>query len=282
MIYHSRSCYAHTHDPPYRQYIIDILAQDLQGGFFFFSRNRALAACALTSRSWSPRSRLHLYSSAHVTTRQIKRFIESLTLNPSSGHLVRHLELCGNQEPAYQNELILVPVELPHKIPNVVHISFSWVNLAVLHSSFFTYFHRFYTVRYITCYDMISSSLHRTAQLVQCFPRLERFLTGSWCGEFGLPLSPTALTMSRIYHKVRVPHLFYHYELGQEHVLGLFSPSTIVSLSINYWVQGGEGHGYDSVLLRECRNTLRHLVLTLKGLKDILDALYCTDVPCTC
>lgn len=243
------------------EHIIDILTQDIDP----HDRRQTLAACALTCRSWVRRSRLHLYSLGFVDTRQIKAFIASVTLNPSNGRFVRHLYLRGNDNrPEDQIDLILVPVQLPHKLPNLVHITFCDINLSVLHSSFFAHLRRFGKVRYITCDHTASSSLHRIAQLVRSFPRLERFHSERWRQADVKSLSPTPLTNSRIYHKVRIPHLVWLHLSGEEHVLGLFSPSAIVSLNIDYDVGGDH---YDSVLLllRECKDTLRHLTLWVKG-----------------
>lgn len=134
----------------------------------------------------------------------------------------------------HQADLILVPVQLPHRLPNLVHISFFNVNFAVLHSLFFAHLRRFDKVRYITCDSTTSSSLHRIAQLVRCFPGLERLHSDGWRQEDGKPLSATPLTNSRLYHKVRVPHLVWDHGFRQEHVLGLFSPSAIVP---EHWLQ---------------------------------------------
>lgn len=100
------------------EHIIDILAEDLANSYPP-KRNRVLSACALTCRSWYPRSRLHLYSTAHVDIRQIKTFVASLTLNPSNGHLVQHLNLRSIQNPKHQNGLVLIPAQLPDMLPNL-------------------------------------------------------------------------------------------------------------------------------------------------------------------
>lgn len=243
------------------EHIIDIVAQTLH----WSERRRILSACALITRSWYPRSRLHLYSSVYLNTYQIKVFIASVTLNPSNGRLVRQLDLQGtNGKPKDQNDLILVPVQLPDRLPNLVHISFNYINFAIPHSSFFAHLRRFNQVRYITCDNTTTSSLHRIAQLVRCFPRLERlYLRGLRQGDYK-SLSPTPLTNARLYHKVGVPHLVWRLWPPEEHVLGLFSPSAIVSLNIHYHVGGDK---FDSVLLllRGCKNTLRHLKLQLTG-----------------
>lgn len=247
------------------EHIIDILAQDLG---YCEGDQETLVACALTCRSWYPRSRLRLYSSVHLDTRQIKAFIASVTSKPSNGRFVRHLELYGiSTKPEDQADLILVPVQLPDRLPNLIHISFYRIKFSVPHSSFFAHLRRFGKVRYIRCDDATSSSLHRVAQLVRSFPSLERFYLDGWRQEDSKPLSSTPLTNSRLYHKVRVPHLAWHHYSGEEHVLGLFSPSSIVSLNIDYRVGDDSNDNYDPVLLllRGCKDTLRHLELWIDG-----------------
>lgn len=261
------------------EHIIDIVSQT----FLQFSRRQTLSACALTCRSWVPRSRLHLYSSVFLDTDQIKAFIVSMALNPSNGRFVRRLVLRGTYDrPKRQADLILVPVRLPDRLPNLVHISFFDIRFSVLHSSFFDHLCRFRKVRCIVCSGATSSSLHRVAQLVRCFPRLERLRSLGWRQDDSEPLSPTPLTNSRLYQKVRVPHLVWNHDSKQKHVLGLFSPSAIVSLNIDYKVGDNK---YDSVLLllRKCKNTLRHLKLRVESPAQGKgpSALCCTHVLCT-
>lgn len=242
--------------------IVDILSQDMAKYNSSF-RNRTLSACALTSPSWLPRSRLHLYSSVYLDTHQIKSFIASLTLYPSNGRLVRYLELLNNGN---GSDLIrvLVLIQLPHslRLPNLVHISFFRIDFSVPRSSFFAYLRGFHTVRYLSCTRAFSSSLHRITQLVRSFPHLERFRTYGWLKTTPESLSPTPLTTSRLYHKVRVPHLVWVHDVRQEHVLSLFSPGAVVSLSIDY-VTGEDDYNQILLFLHECKNT--HLDLILSG-----------------
>lgn len=241
------------------EHIIDILSQTLG----WDGRKQALFACGLTCRSWYPRSCLHLYSSVYLRTLKIKAFITSVTLNPSNGCLVRHLDLQGTYgKLEHQTDLILVSVLLLDRLPNLIHISFHNINFAVLHSLFFDHLRRFRNVRYITCNYATASSLHRVAQLVRSFPSLERFVSYRWLQEDSKRLSATPFTNSRLYRKVRVPHLVWHHRSGEEDVLGLFSPSAIVSLNIDYDV-GDDRYDPVLLLLQECKGTLRHLELWL-------------------
>ena len=62
---------------------------------------KALLACSLVSRTWTPRSRVHLYNHIylHCETR-IKRFLSTLALTPHLGFYVE--TLCITPKPVFQ------------------------------------------------------------------------------------------------------------------------------------------------------------------------------------
>ncbi|KAH8094527.1 hypothetical protein BXZ70DRAFT_362628 [Cristinia sonorae] len=130
---------------------------------FMLADQRMLHACALTSRDWLPRSRLHLYDYIDLRTQeQFARFLETVQGTPVLGTFVYRMDLGPKQQELHNNEVVdsikfgsqykakprpstswilQVPIRLLPLLPVVRWIQFRWVptlppNAAMLLSRF--------------------------------------------------------------------------------------------------------------------------------------------------
>ncbi|TCD69005.1 GABA-specific high-affinity permease [Steccherinum ochraceum] len=118
--------------------IIDAVAAD---GDAHSVRRRALKTCWLTCRAWAPKARISLYRKTFIDINHVDRFVDSLQSNPSNGILVQSLTLYGGKQKPYQ--LSLVPIQLPHRLPNLTNLTFYFMDFNDIHPSFLKHLVRF-------------------------------------------------------------------------------------------------------------------------------------------
>lgn len=154
-------------------------------------RRATLLACALTCRSWRPRSQLHLYRFVILDDRlQLYSWMDSLLHNPELGTYIRDLAIRGNRTSASfpsgtEQWTSLLSLTLRH-LPCFERLTLKWCDWRCLHRSFFVMTS---CIPSVTSLTLSSVRLHASKELVHficSFPNLvELTLHGVQCTNTG-------------------------------------------------------------------------------------------------
>ena len=231
-----------------------------------------LSACCLVARAWLPRARFLLYTTVHLDADRVHQFSQCITRRPPNAHFVQHLYVDASirtRRTSYGwQELSLIPLVLPHRLPNLVHITFDEVQFLDLHPVFFDHLRHFRSVRTITCDGAVFTSVYQFTQLLRSFPHLETLesnVPGSVNG-----FHDDELADRMLHRKVRLPCLILtQYDVLEDPasrwrnaLLDVSSLTDITSFSLHLTL-------YSQDLLSfplGCLGNLRHLVINLRQL----------------
>ncbi|EKM59398.1 uncharacterized protein PHACADRAFT_181398 [Phanerochaete carnosa HHB-10118-sp] len=152
-------------------------------------KRATLLACALTCRSWRPRSQLHLYHFVILDDKsQLQSFADSLHQNSELGTYVFDLAIRGNRAgirfPSGIEQWTALLVFNLRFLPHLERLTLKWCDWRCLHRSFFAIISY---VPSITSLSLSSIRLHASKELVYLvcsFPNLlELVLFGVQCSD---------------------------------------------------------------------------------------------------
>ena len=224
------------------------------------SQDLASAACCRVCKAWYPRARYHLYTTTLIRVYKISTFALCLDLNRANGALVKYLHIFGiRQLSEKDHELSLLPILLPHRLPNLTSLTFEMVSFRALNPSFFTYMRRFYTVISMTWIAVEFGSIYQPVRLVRSIPHLEQLQILH--PSLYRPPS-TDVCVGRLRHSISISRLDLSL-LGSalpDSFIEVFSPTQLAELL----VPCGPVDGYitNFKYLKQCSQTLQYLELS--------------------
>ncbi|KAH8091782.1 hypothetical protein BXZ70DRAFT_952099 [Cristinia sonorae] len=238
-------------------------------------RCRTLASCCLTSRSWLPRSRLHLYHSVSLyLTPQYQNhssFLRGLSLNPTNGPLVQWLMVKTEDpnvlESSAGSGLSLIALQLPHRLPNLQFLTLAGVDLINIHPTTYIGLSCFRSVRFLVLQASVWSRYDQIYRVIKAFSGLIEVIIDFPPSH--IVQSPTPFvewTPERRWHnrKITVPSLTL--QIPDKYIAGmmhLFAPCTVLNIELRNLLPP-EMLAVANYL-RLCGKALRKLTLNFKS-----------------
>lgn len=219
-----------------------------------------LSACALVSRSWTPKARFHLYNLIHLgSDLRTKQFLNTLSLSPTLGHNVETLQIWPDDKASPHGWIYKILFFLPPRLPHLRGLIFG--DLPVVHQIFFAAVSRFTTVVTLELDSLESQSFGEIVRLVNRFPQLQR-LNLFHC-EWRSPIE------AQVYNRRQPPlsTLFVDNENVEctkdvlRWALESHSASVLTTFSTPI---SSKSYGGISSVLRACRSTLREARFTIR------------------
>ncbi|KAH8085959.1 hypothetical protein BXZ70DRAFT_555468 [Cristinia sonorae] len=141
-----------------------------------YDDHATLYACALTCRSWYPRSQSLLYRNVLVSSpRALSRLISSLRFRPANGRFILHIRIQSDLEKERNNSWIgLIPLRLMPLAKNIMTVKIMHVSMTLLHPTFLIFMSRFQTVTDLSFRFVVFPTFDFFSRLICAFRSLRR------------------------------------------------------------------------------------------------------------